>query len=103
MGPINDPLVLTQELPFRDNDKPFGIHTQTDGPIGEGGWHAVAIAFEGNQASGRHTLGLLDEAIECPPHGHQAGYLFGVHISNGAGQRAVLVSTGTEDSAKVGI
>ena len=52
MGPINDPLVLTQKLPFRDNDKPFGIHTQTDGPIGEGGWHAVAIAFEGNQASG---------------------------------------------------
>lgn len=33
VGPVNDPLVFTQDLPFRDDDKPLGVHAQTDRPI----------------------------------------------------------------------
>lgn len=58
VGSVNDPLVFAQDLPFRDDDKPLGVHAQTDGPVGEGGRHAVTVALEGNQASGRYTLGL---------------------------------------------
>lgn len=70
MGPVNDPLVFEQDLPFRDNDKPLRIYAQADGPVGEGSGHTVTIALKGDQAGGQHALGLLDESVEGAAYGH---------------------------------
>ena len=85
VGPLNDPPVFAQDLPFRHHDKPFRVYAQADGPIGKGSRHTVTVALEGDQAGGRHALGLLDETIEGAANRHQTAHLLGVHIGDGAG------------------
>jgi len=51
---------------------------------------AVAVAIEVHEAGRRHTLGVLDEAVEGASHRHQADLIGGMNVDNGAGQVAVL-------------
>lgn len=70
MRTIYNPGVLAQDVTLGSDRQPVRVDPQADRPIGERGWHAVAVALEGDQAGWRYALGLLDKAIERPPHGH---------------------------------
>lgn len=72
MRAIDDPLMLTKHLPFRDDDNALRINVQADGPIGEGSWHAVAVAFQMNEAGRRHALAIFHKAVEGPGETHEA-------------------------------
>src|SRR3546814_18109416 len=85
MGPLDDPAMLAQDLALGGDDEPVRVDPQAHRPVGERGWHAVAIALEGDQAGRRYPLGVLDEAIEGPAQRHQTGDLFGMHIGAGSG------------------
>ena len=52
MRSLNDPRMLTDRLPFGDDNQPIGIDMQADTAIGKAGGNAVAIAFERDQACG---------------------------------------------------
>ena len=95
MGPLDDPLVLAQDLSLGGNDEPIRIDPQADGPVGEGRRHAVAIALEADQAGRRDALALLDEAVEGRRQRHQGGLLLGPDIGDGAGQNCRAGSRAT--------
>ena len=63
--------MLAKHLPFRDDDNPLGINAQADRPIGEGRRHAVAIAFQMNEAGRRYAFAVFDKAVERPRERHQ--------------------------------
>ena len=46
MGPLDNPPVLAYDLSFRDHQEAVWIDAQADGPDGEGGWHAIAVALQ---------------------------------------------------------
>jgi len=55
------PLVLTQDLPLGDDDDLLWVGSQADRLVGERSGHAVAIAFELNEAGRRNALGVFDQ------------------------------------------
>ena len=82
MRAVNDPPVLTQDLPLSGDDDPFRVNPQTDRAVGEGRRHTVAVALEVHEAGRRYALGVFYEAVEGAPHRHQAGNFTGVYISD---------------------
>jgi hypothetical protein len=72
MRAIDDPLMLAKHLPFRDDDNAVRVDTQADGPIGEGSRHAVAVAFQMNEAGRRYALAVFDKTVEGPGDRHEA-------------------------------
>jgi hypothetical protein len=50
MGPINNPLMLANNLTFDDNNNTVRVNTQADRPIGELSRHTVAIALQVDEA-----------------------------------------------------
>src|SRR3546814_9627336 len=58
MGPLDDPAMLAQDLALGGDDEPVRVDPQAHRPVGERGWHAVAIALEGDQAGRRYPLGV---------------------------------------------
>ena len=91
MGALDQPFMLTENLPFCGHDKPIGVDPETDRPVGEGGRHAIAVALEADQAGGRDALALLDEAVEGRRQRHQRGLLLGPDVGEAPGQTAMRV------------
>lgn len=87
--PLDDPVMFADDLAFGDDHQPFRVDVQTDGAIGERGRNAVSIAIETDQAGGRHTLALLDKAIEGRRQCHQGRLFFGPDIGDRARQNAM--------------
>jgi hypothetical protein len=63
--------MLANNLPLGGDDNALGIDPYTNGAIGEGRWHAVAIAIQMNQACRRDSLGVFDEPVKWPGKLHQ--------------------------------
>src|ERR1700679_4174002 len=71
VGAGKDPAMLPDALSLRRDNDALVIHPYTTGAIGEGRWHAVAIAIQMNQACRRDSLGVFDEAVKWPGKLHQ--------------------------------
>src|SRR6202041_2725738 len=69
--------MLAGNLPLGDDDDALGIHPNADPTIGEGRWHAVAIALQMDQACRRDSFGVFDKAVEWPGKLHQLLDFFG--------------------------
>lgn len=79
--------------------RPF---SQSGEMMGEGGQHAVAVAFQMHEAGRRPllgVLGVLDEAVERPSYRHQAPPLQGIRFGDAAGQNPVQDFTPALDAA----
>src|SRR5580692_3939660 len=84
MDPLDDPMMLTDDLTFRHDDQRVGINPQADGPVGKGSRHAVTVTIEMNQAGRGDPLGIFHEPIERPSNGHQSLDLLSPDIGDGA-------------------
>ena len=71
VGTGEDAGVLAHDLPFGGDDDALRVHPHADGAIGEGRWHAVAIALQVDEAGRRDALGVFDEAVERTGKLHQ--------------------------------
>jgi hypothetical protein len=89
MGAGEEATMLADDLPLGDDGDAFRIHSNADRAIGERRRHAVAIAFQVDQAGRRDALGVFDEAVEWPGKLHQAPRFFGPGVGDGARVRAV--------------
>ena len=56
MGALDQPFMLTENLPFCGHDKPIGVDPEADRPVGEGGRHAIAVALKADQAVRLHAF-----------------------------------------------
>ena len=86
---LDDPGVLAHDLALGHHDEAVGIDPQAHRSVGERGGDAVAVALEVHEAGRRHPLGVLDEAVERPPHRHQARPLPRVDLGDAARQHPV--------------
>lgn len=96
MGSVDDALMLAYHLSFRHDQEATGIDPQADRPIGEGCWHAVAIALQVNQAGRRDALAMFDKAVEGPAHRHQTFHLVGTVLDLLKKQSALPVHVPTD-------
>jgi hypothetical protein len=71
VGAGEDAPMLADDLSLGGDDNALGIDPYTNGTIGEGRGHAVAIAIQMNQACRRDSLGVFDEAVKWPGKLHQ--------------------------------
>ncbi len=85
MGPLDQPFMFAQDLPFGGDNNPFGIDPQADRAVREGCRNAVTIAVEMDQAGRRHAFALLDQAVEGRRQRHQGRRFLGPHSGDGAG------------------
>jgi len=53
---FDDLIMLAQDMAFGGDDDPVGIDAQADRPVGEGRWHAVAVALEVHEAGRREQF-----------------------------------------------
>jgi hypothetical protein len=58
--------MLAENLSFTGDDNRLGISSYANRAIGEGHWHAIAIALQMDQARRRDALGVLDKALSAP-------------------------------------
>src|SRR3546814_1791262 len=58
MGSVDDAPMFAYDLSFSDDEEVVGVNPQADRPIGEGRRHAVAIAFQVNEAGDRKSTRL---------------------------------------------
>jgi hypothetical protein len=89
MGAGKNAAMFADDLSLGGDNDAFGIDSYADRAIGEGRWHAVAIALQMDQARRRHALGVFDEAVERPGKRHQMLDLFGPGVGNRARMRGV--------------
>src|SRR3546814_1750290 len=75
MGSVDDAPMFAYDLSFGDDEEVVGVNPQADRPIGEGRRHAVAIAFQVNEAGRRDALAMFDKAVDRSAHRHQAFHL----------------------------
>ena len=84
VGAGEDPTMLTDDLALGDDNDALGIDPHADRAVGEGGWHAVAVALQMDQACRRDPFGVFDEAVERSRKLHQMLDFFGPSVSDHA-------------------
>jgi len=89
LGAGEDAPMLADDLPFGDDDDALWIHAQVDRSVGEGRWHAIAVALKMNEAGRRDALGVLDEAVERTRRLHQQRSLLRPDVRDRAGLGAM--------------
>mgnify|MGYP003624267611 CR=1 FL=1 len=88
--PLDDAVMGANGLTFGHDNQPIGIDVQADTGVRKAGRYAVAIAFECDQARGRHPFAVFHKPIKGRRQRHERELLSFPHIGDRVGQLPVF-------------